>query len=393
MIEMPRPLYWVQALTCAAALTLTSAAHSSTAPAHQVFIHPGAMNNQADLDFVKAKIAAGQEPWATKFKDILWKATPYTKTVAAQDGAEGDQKDDAVKAYANALAWYYTGHEAYAQNAMKVLNVWARTFRGYTIPPVGQGGQSQLNAAWMGSLLAPAAEILRAYPKWSKADRALVVVLFKAKFYPILNQVSFYNGNNDLVQIEALMSMAVFNEDETEFKLGLERIQGRAPAYFYLASDMAEARNYGGSDASKWYSPLQWVDGLSQESCRDLGHHAQFGLAAAMHAAEIAWNQGVAVYDENATRYIAALELMARELLNGEARFSALCPASQTGQDETRKDDLFDTWQVGYNHYHNRMHQPLPYTGELIRTKIISGGHSDWNIFYETLTHNIQSAN
>ncbi len=259
------------------------------------------------------------------------------------------------------------------------------------MPPVGQGGQSQLNAAWIGSLLAPAAEIMRAYPKWSKTDRAQVVTLFKTKFYPILNQMSFYNGNNDLTQIEALMSMAVFNEDKAEFQLGLERIKGRAPAYFYLTSDKADVKDYGGSDASKWDSPLQWVDGLSQESCRDHGHHAQFGLAAALHAAEIAWNQGVDVYGENATRYIAALELMAGELLKGEARFATLCPASKTGHDKTRKDDFFDTWQVGYNHYHNRMHQPLPNTGELIRAKITSGGRSDWNIFYETFTHNIQS--
>ncbi len=128
MINIPRQ--WLRGLTCATVISLADPAQGSTAPAPHKFVHPGALNNHADLNFVKAKIAAGQEPWATKFNDILWKATPYTKTLAAQDGAEGDQKDDAVKAYANALAWYYTGKDAYAQSAIKVLKVWATSFRG-----------------------------------------------------------------------------------------------------------------------------------------------------------------------------------------------------------------------------------------------------------------------
>jgi hypothetical protein len=352
-----------------------------------VFVHPGALNNQVDLDFVKAKIAADEQPWAGKFKDMLKLATPYSKTFAPQDGAENDQKEDALKAYASALAWYYTGDERYAQNALAVFSVWSATFKGYAQPAVGAGNQSQLNASWIGALLGPAAEIMRGYAGWSAADRANLQVMFKSKFYPILNQMSYYNGNNDLTQIDALMNIAVFCDDEAEFNLGVERLAGRNPAYFYLKADPAEARDYGGSNESKWYTPVKWVDGLMQETCRDLGHHAQYGLASALHAAEVAHNQGVDIYGQNEKRYVAALELMAKELLRGEARFDNICAADASGYKNSRADDFFDTWELGYHHYHGRMGHALPNTALLIATKIRPGSSSDWNIFYETLTH------
>jgi hypothetical protein len=350
-------------------------APASSGGSGRVFIHPGALNNRADLDFVKAQIAAGQNPWARAFNEMKTLATRNKSTTAPT--TEVAQKNDARKAYANALAWAYTGDVKYAENAIAILNVWGKTFSGYP----SADGQNLLQGGWIGALLGPAAEIMRCYPGWDPADRAIVQTMFREKFYPVLNTMSTWNGNVDLTQIDAMMSIAVFNDDEAEFNLGLQRMKARFPAYFYLKSDGGVPSIAGdGGDLNKfWSNPTLWVDGLTQETCRDNGHHAQYGLASALHAAEVAWNQGVDVYAENSDRFVAALELLAAQMLTGDMQGTCVNTFATT--------DLYDTWEIGYNHYHNRMGLRLPNTEKLITTEVRRRGMNDWNIFYETLTH------
>jgi len=357
---------------------------SASAWAGMGFVHPGALDSREELDFVKAKIAAGEQPWTAKFYTVRTFARAAADTVAPVDGNENAQRTDALRAYANALVWRYTGDAKYAEQGIGILNLWARSFAGYALPPEGQGNQGLLNAAWIGALLGPAAEILRDYPSWKPTDLALVQDMFRTRFYPALEQMSPWNGNVDLTQIDAMMNLAVFNEDEALFNAGLERLRRRDSAYFYLSTDQEGARTYGGSSPSSWSdasgnAPLKWVDGLTQETCRDNGHHAQFALASTLHAAEVAWHQGVDVYAENTARFTSAMELLATQLQSGDMQGTCLNPTAST--------DFYNTWEIGYNHYHNRKGIELPATWQLISQKTRARGLSDWNIFYESLTH------
>ena len=355
--------------------TIPNTASPHSRVAGTPFIHPGALDSKADLEFVKGKIAAGQNPWASSFNELKTLATASKRTSAP--ATENSQKADARKAYANALAWYYTGETQYAENAIGILNIWGKTFGGYSPAE----GQNQLQGGWIGALLGPAAEIMRGYPGWKPADLASVQTMFREKFYPVLNTMSTWNGNVDLTQIDAIMSIAVFNDDEAEFNLGLKRMATRFPAYFYLNSDggVTSISGDGGNTNKFWSNPIQWVDGLTQETCRDNGHHAQYGMASALHAAEVAWNQGVDVYAEQTDRFIATMELMAVQLLSGKMQGTCV--------NDVTTPDLYDTWEIGYNHYHNRMGLSLPNTYKLITTQVRRRGMNDWNIFYETLTH------
>src|SRR5688500_6587127 len=51
---------------------LCAAAHAASEPAATQpsagFVHPGVLVNRAQLDFVKAKVAAGAEPWKSAFE-------------------------------------------------------------------------------------------------------------------------------------------------------------------------------------------------------------------------------------------------------------------------------------------------------------------------------------
>ena len=49
--------------------------------------------------------------------------------------------------------------------------------------------------------------------------------------------------------------------------------------------------------------------------------------------------------------------------------------------------NIFDTFEVGFNHYSHRMGLPLPFTERLISERVRPYGTSELNIFHETLTH------
>ena len=351
---------------------------SATAAEPHSFIHPGGVIGQAELDVVKANLAAGEEPWTSALGKLRGLAVAGRFDTAPT--GEADQKEHARQAYANALVWATTGDEAAARRGIAILNVWGRTFTGY----VPAEGQNLLIAGWIGALLGPAAELLRDHPDWKPADRERMQRMFTTAFGPALERMSPWNGNVDLTQIDALMNIAVFCEDEQLLRLGVERLRRRSPAYFHLASDGPKAKAIegdGGDVPAFWSRPATWPDGLTQESCRDNGHHAQYGLASALHAAEVAWHQGIDVYAEQRDRSVAAMELLASQLLEGS--MLGCCGADR----DATTGDLYDTFSVGYHHYHHRLGIDMPHTERLILEQVRRRGQSDWNIFFETFTH------
>jgi hypothetical protein len=347
-----------------------------------LFVHPGALDAKQELDFVKAQIQAGIQPWKGEYDRLLASAEarrrPHgLKEIDSQGSAANTSRDDAIAAYAQALLWYYSGDETYAKRSIAILNSWAG-LQSFT----AGSDQDKLQAGWIGAVFAPAAEIMRLYPGWAATDITALQAMFRRAFYPKLNSASSWNGNVDLTQIDAMMAIAVFNEDLDLFNAGIERWRRRTRSYFYLEADGVVPRINGDGNnvQSFWSQPTAWVDGLTQETCRDNGHHAQFALGSALHAAEVAWHQGVDLYSAETQRYTAALELMATQLVKGDMQ--------GTCADNTPTKSLFDTWEVGYNHYHNRMGIDLPQTRALIETKIRpKAPRAVWNLAYETLTH------
>ncbi len=355
----------------------------ATSASAMTFIHPGARDSKAELDFVKAKIQAGAQPWKGEFDRIKSSsaATRGSHGLAHINSQNSDaeiSRDDAIAAYTQAILWYFTDDETYAKRAIAILNSWAglQSFTAGT-------DQDRLQAGWIGAVFAPAAEIMRLYPGWTPTEIGNLQAMFQRAFYPQLNTASQWNGNVDLAQIDAMMAIAVFNEDETEFNLGLARLKARNPAYFYLTADGPRPQSIAGDggDVNKfWSHPRKWIDGLTQETCRDNGHHSQFAIGSALHAAETAWHQSVDVYSENQERYTTAMELLATQLLTGSMQ--------GVSRDDTPTAERYNTWEVGYNHYHNRAGVPLPNTQKLIMQQIRPAApRAVWNLIYETLTH------
>src|SRR3974390_904224 len=106
------------------------------------FYHPGVLVNPAQLDFVKAKIAAGAEPWKSAFEAAKasdsgalnyiphpWKTCECGPNSRPDHGCKDEQRDSEA-AYTQALLWYFSGNQTYAQNAINIMDAWANTLTG-----------------------------------------------------------------------------------------------------------------------------------------------------------------------------------------------------------------------------------------------------------------------
>ncbi|HEX3854867.1 MAG TPA: alginate lyase family protein [Polyangiaceae bacterium] len=296
-----------------------------------------------------------------------------------------DEKNDVIAAYSDALIWYYTGDQKHADKAIQIMNAWSAVLKKHT------NDNEQLQAAWAAEIFPRAAEIIRySNAGWAAADIEQFKTMLKTAYLPEVVDGSTRTGNWDTSAIEAAMNIAIFLDDTAEFQKAVALWRARTPAYVYLSTDGAlpvqPPRQSALSDSALktyWFNPKKFVDGLTQESCRDTPGsgtagfgHAQYGVAAIINAAETARIQGVDLFASEQKRLSAMLELHSK-YLNGTA--VDLCTTQIAGVDP---DPM---WEIGYNAYANMMSLPLPQTKTLIQSIRPTGAthHMAW----ETLTH------
>ncbi len=186
------------------------------------------------------------------------------------------------------------------------------------------------------------------------------------------------------------MNIAVFLDDKPTFDKAVDMWRKRTPAYVYLTTDgqlPVQPPKDTRSDSSLrgyWHNPTQFVDGLAQESCRDLPNsgtqgfgHAQYGVAGIISAAETALIQGVDLFAGEQKRLVAMSELHSK-YMNG-ASTSGLC---QTQIEKVAPDPM---WEIVYNEYANIRGQAMPETLKLLQKNRPMG--ATHHMVWETLTH------
>ena len=353
------------------------------------FKHPGLLNNIEELNFIRDQIKAGAQPWKAAFDQanrsgsasLSYAAHPYADvncgSYSNPDNGCSEEKADVIAAYTHALLWHFTGQAAHAQKAIEIMNAWSAVIKTHT------NSNAPLQSGWAASVFPRAAEIIRyTYTGWAPADVARFTTMLKTAYLPYIQKGSTANGNWELAMIEAILNIAIFNDDQALFDQALTMWRKRVPAYFYLTTDgpspvMPPGRNYTQAQLiGYWYNQTTFVDGLAQETCRDFGH-TQYGIASALNVAETALQQGVDLYAEQNKRLSAAMEFHAAYIM-GKAVPAWLCG----GKLNLGKNP---TWEIGYNHFHNRMTLALPSTLSLINTIRPTG--TDHHMAWETLTH------
>jgi hypothetical protein len=228
-----------------------------------------------------------------------------------------------------------------------------------------------------------AAEILRYTGSgWSAAGIKQFTAMLHSAYLPYIKNGSVFAGTWELTMIEGILNIGIFEDDTTLFQQGISMWRKRVPSYFYLTSDgplPVRPPRETKTDAQMiayWYNQSTFVDGLSQETCRDFTHTGM-GLASTLNAAETALIQGVNLYSEQKSRLTAAMEFHAG-YLNGQAVPSWLCGGKLTlGK--------VPTWEIGYNEYHNRLGVALPNSLTLIKS--MRPTKTKLHMAWETLTH------
>jgi hypothetical protein len=370
-------------------------AATTPAPARPkgAFVHPGVLVSREQLDFAKAQVRAGAQPWAPAFEQMSrskyaalgWKPRP-TATVECGPYNNPDvgcsaEADDAVAAYTQALLWWFTGDRRHAETAIRILDAYPPVIRRHT------NVNAKLASGWAGATFSRAAELIRySDAGWPAASAKRFGTMLRKVYLPVvIVGAPTTNGNWDLIMMDAATGIAVYNNDRASFNRAVALWRKRMAAYVYLRSDGDRPKTMRSEDALAysyivryWHGQTKYVDGLTQETCRDLSHTA-WALVAASHVAETGRIQGLDLYGEVRDRMVAALEFNIRYEL-GEKVPSWLCGGHI-------EKGFGPVPEVAYNEYAVRDGIPLPWTRKLIDRYRLGEDQAAFFYAWETLTH------
>ncbi|MBM7789173.1 alginate lyase family protein [Tenggerimyces flavus] len=369
------------------AICLLPAAPAVAAP--DVFTHPGVLVSAAQLDFVRGKVNANAQPWKAAWDQMMasryasLSRVPKPRAVVECGSYSNpnlgctDEREDAIAAYTLALAWYVTRDNRYATKAIEIMDAWSNTIRDHT------NSNAPLQTGWAGSSWPRAAEIIKhAYGNWPNAGR--FATMLRTVYLPKIINGSHSNGNWELTMMEAAVGISVHLDDKANYDRAIAKFRTRVPAFVYLTSDGALPRTAPGSGLDTrdeiigyWHGQTTFVDGLSQETCRDFTHTG-YGIAAIANTAETTRIQRQDLYPEIGDRLRHALGFHSKYQL-GTAPPSWLCGGSlHLG--------LGPVTEVGYNAMSFRLGNAMTNTKTLTERQRPAGTN---NLFvaWQTLTH------
>ncbi|WP_430383512.1 alginate lyase family protein [Streptomyces sp. P10-4] len=385
------------ALALTAAATVLSAGllswpgtqRAEAAPA--AFVHPGVTVSRAQLDFARDKVLAGAQPWKSAYDQMMASTyaslsrTPKPRAVVECGSYSNpnygctDEREDAIAAYTDALAWYITRDERYAKKAIELMDAWSAVLQDHT------NSNAPLQTGWAGSSWPKAAEIIKHTYTGTWANSGRFATMLRNVYLPEIINGSNSNGNWELSMMEAAVGISVFLEDKASYDKAMARFRTRTAAYVYLASDgdlpktvPSQNLNTREKIVSYWQGQSTFVTGLTQETCRDFTHTG-YGISALSHVAETSRIQGQDLYGTDVgERLRQALGFQAKYEL-GTAVPSWLCGG-------VVKRGLGPVTEVGYNALHNRLGIAMTNTQALTEQNRPAGSN---NLFvaWETLTH------
>lgn len=355
------------------------------------FTHPGVLLGRSQLDLIRTKVRAGEQPWKGAYDQMManplasLSRTPKPRAIVEcgpysnPNNGCTDERQDALAAYTQALAWYVTEDPRYAQKAIQLMDAWSGVIQDHT------NSNAPLQTGWAGSSWPRAAEIIRyTYTGWPQDRVNRFATMLRNVYLPKVINGSHSNGNWELSMIEAALGISVFLEDRTSYDRAVAKFRTRVPAYIYLTSDGALPKTAPGSGLDTrakiiayWQGQTTFVDGLTQETCRDFVHTG-YGLSAISHFAETTRIQGQDLYPEVADRLRHALGFQSKYEL-GTAPPSWLC-----GGGVNR--GLGPITEVGFNALHNRMGYAMSNTQTLTERQRPAGTNVLF-VAWETLTH------
>jgi parallel beta-helix repeat protein len=315
---------------------------TSAASSPQPFVHPGILQTLQDLEFMKQKVAAGEQPWKQAWENLLhqpyssldFRPQPVAQVIRGPYGRPtiggAELSGSANAANSQALQWYITGDAAHAKKAIEILNAWSGVLWDF------QDNDAKLLAGFTGGTFCNAAEIMRATRSgWERKDQEQFKRMLLTVYYPLIKDfMSTSNGNWDAGIMHAMLAIGIFCDDQAIFD--------RAVDHFLHGG--------GNGGITKYVYP----SGQCQENTRDQ-NHSQLGLGYLALAARIAWNQGVDLYATADNRLALGFEFTARYMLGERVPVYGVVSATGRGR-------FSDIYEGIYQHYHYVKGLEMPYT-------------------------------
>jgi fibronectin type 3 domain-containing protein/regulation of enolase protein 1 (concanavalin A-like superfamily) len=331
----------------------------------QPFTHPGVAHTLADLDRMKTKVAAAQQPWLSGYNALAadsHSSSSYVMrgpfaTVSRNPSQNLSQwEDDCSAAYQNALMWYITGNTAHANKAIQILDGWSGTLTAIN------GADARLTAGLQGHKFIAAAEIIRhTNAGWTQTGITNCTNFIRNVLVPI-NRM-YGGGNWGQIGAVGVMAAGVFLDDHALFNEAVNSLKYGAPTECDVG-------------IGNYVNPQGW----SMEADRDVGHWA-LGLRNIAVGAQIAWCQGVDIWSHLNYRLLLAHEYLGEYNLGGTVPYSGqgtfqcdgylngtLCPRTGT----------WSTWAAQIFHPHqNLLGIPAPFSGQVVAATQPEGYNRD----------------
>ena len=252
------------------------------------FVHPGIPWTTNDLDQMKNNREVS--PWSDGW-DIILKSKEASLEYSMQGPALNvDRRDENITndgdaALYHALQYYFTGNTAHATKAVGILDAWATTHQTWS------GNSVHLHAAWRGGTLVKAAEILRyTYPGWTAQNTQKCEAYFEDVLWPQFRLPNPLRGaNQGANNLWGAIQVAVFNSDQEMFQQCID----------------AFLNDPGGGISNTL------ANGQCGDTGRDQGH-AFAMVGNLVSVAEIAWAQGIDLYQVKYNRLLALSEYWCR---------------------------------------------------------------------------------
>lgn len=319
------------------------------------FRHPGGLHTQADFDRVKQQLLEGNEK-VTKAYQVLKNAeysqagcATYPLETIVRGGGVGENYINAARgatiAYQNALRWKIDGTKANADNAVKVLMAWCNTTKA-----VGGDTNAALALGLYGYQFAQAAELMRDYEGWDRADfekfrRWMLDVWYTGSIgflrwrYGTWENGSkwwrapgHYWSNWGLCNALAVITIGVLCDDVFIYNQGMSFIKYDQVGTFKDPRDKVKAWDgsmvipgdgltefWGNLIVATYESELETGAygklGQMNESGRDAGH-AGMAVGLAVDVAQQGWNQGDDLFSYMDHRLAAGVEYLAAQSQN-----------------------------------------------------------------------------
>lgn len=177
------------------------------------WVHPGVFVERQQLDYVARKVAQRAQPWTEAFDSMLaYNISSPTRTAKPRAVVECgptstpnlgcyDEREDSMGAYTNALAWWITKKQKYADKAIYYMDAWSSVLQGHN------NSNAPLQAAWSAANWVRAGEIIRySHAGWKESSVKAFEKMLTNVYLPIIIGGNVKeNGNWELGMSAPLM--------------------------------------------------------------------------------------------------------------------------------------------------------------------------------------------